>query len=303
MHEAFEDIPCNLCGGHDTVMVYPSTLPQDSSIRLEKRFAPADHISGNDQIVRCKQCGLMYTNPRVKPDYIWQGYSEAVDQKYVSQAELRIKTFQRNLKKIGKYMPKKGKGLDIGCAAGFFLKVASDQGWSVEGVEPNKTLGEFGRTHYGVKIHSRNFLSLEMEKESLDLITLWDVLEHVPDPKAYIKKAFQLLKRGGFIFVNFPDTGSIFARLTGQKWWFVSPVHIYYFDRKNIKRLFEEQGFKVRRIEMHWQTLELGYLFERLHDYSPFPSRIGMKICKALHLSGIPIRYYASQALAIIQKP
>ena len=106
LHEAFEEISCNFCGKNDFEEIYKSTLPQDLSLRIDKRFAPADHVNGNDRLVRCKNCFLIFANPRMKQDYIWEGYASAEDQRYVTQSDTRLTTFQKTLKKIEKYTKK-----------------------------------------------------------------------------------------------------------------------------------------------------------------------------------------------------
>ncbi len=303
MHQAFEEIPCNLCGSSETVEVFSSTLPEDLSLALTKRFAPADHASGNDRIVRCVRCGLAFASPRMKTEYIWSGYSEADDTRYATQGKDRLATFSRAVKKIEQYLPQKGKMLDVGCAAGFFLKVAHDAGWEVEGLEPNKGLAVWGSKHYGVPIRSVNFFEARLPADKFDVITFWDVLEHVTDPKAYLHEAFRVLKPGGYVVINFPDFGSPLAKIAGKRWWFLSPVHIYYFTRDTLRKFLEQGGFADIRMERHFQTLSLGYLFERFDSYSKFISRLGLGITRVFHLADIPIRYYASQALAIARKP
>lgn len=302
MHEAFETIACNLCGSTDARLLYPSTLPQDLSMEVTKRFAPADHASGNDQIVKCSQCGLMFTSPRMKREFIWQGYSEAVDAHYAAQAEERIATFNRTLDTIERYVPSRGKLLDIGCAAGFFLKVAKDRGWTVHGLEPNRGLAEWGRRQYNVTIQTQDFLEAELPLATFDVVTFWDVLEHVPDPRAYIRKTSQILKPGGFLFINYPDTGSLPARIFRQRWWFISPVHIFYFNQNTLKRMLESENLSLVKHTRHWQTLGLGYLVKRFEAYSRALSKIGFTALRAFHLQRVPIRYYAGQALAVAQK-
>ena len=303
MHQAFEEILCNLCGSSEVDEVYPSTLPEDLSLALTKRFAPADHASGNDRIVRCKKCGLAFASPRMKREYIWEGYSAANDTKYATQGKDRLATFTRAFVKIEMYVPSKGSLLDVGCAAGFFLKVAKDRGWGVEGIEPNQGLARWGKDHYGVPIRSVDFLTAGLPSDHFDAITFWDVLEHVTDPGAYMRESFRILKKGGYLFINFPDFGSPLARLAGKRWWFLSPVHIYYFTRTTMVAFLKKENFDVVRMERHYQTLALGYLFERFEPYSTLISKFGMNFTTMLGLKNIPIRYYASQALAIARKP
>jgi len=302
MRQAFENIPCNLCGSWQAEELYPSTLPQNFSLAVTKRFAPSDHVAGNDRIVKCLRCGLIYVNPRMKGELIWQGYSEAEDTKYATQTEGRLATFQRAVSMIESYVPKKGKLLDVGCAAGFFLKVAKDAGWKVQGFEPNLALAEWGGKQYDVPISTKDFLTANLPANSFEVVTFWDVLEHVTDPKAYIHEATRILKSGGFLIVNYPDMGSIYSKIFKQKWWFVSPVHLYYFDRRTLSQYFEEGGLRFVKQNRHWQTLALGYLVTRFADYSRPLSIIGKRVLTALGLVNIPIRYWAGQAVAIAQK-
>lgn len=302
MHQAFEEIPCNLCGSTAAELLYSSTLPQDLSLKITKRFAPSDHVRGNDRIVRCRRCGLIYVSPRMKRELIWQGYRDAVDTKYATQTEGRLATFKRAVAMIEEYVPRRGKLLDVGCAAGFFLKVAKDAGWEVQGIEPNRGLAKWGSRKYGVPISSKDFLTTKFPAESFDVVTFWDVLEHVTDPKAYIREAARILKPGGFLFVNYPDMGSIFSRIFKQKWWFVSPVHLYYFDRRTLEQYFEEEGLRFVKQSRHWQTLALGYLFTRFADYSQPISTLGKRVVTALGLANLPMRYWAGQAVAVGQK-
>ena len=98
MDQAFEEVPCNLCGSDETIELFKSTLPEDLSLALTKRFAPADHVSGNDRIVRCKKCGLAFASPRMKREYIWKGYVDANDTKKGTQGKDRLANFTRDLK-------------------------------------------------------------------------------------------------------------------------------------------------------------------------------------------------------------
>lgn len=302
MHDAFEHIPCNFCGGSNVEVVFPSTLPQDLSLDLTVRYAPADHASGNDQIVRCRTCALAFVSPRMKPEYIWRGYSDATDVHYAAQENDRIRTFARAIRRIERDVPDRGTLLDVGCAAGFFLKAARDVGWSVAGIEPNRGLAAWGSARYDVPVRSIPFTEYTSDR-FYDVITFWDVLEHVTDPRAYIRRAFTTLRPGGFLYVNFPDFGSILARIAGKRWWFLSSVHIYYFTRTTLAKLLIAEGFSVVTMERHYQTLPLGYLIERFAPYSTSLARLGGNAIRALGLANLPIRYYASQALAVARKP
>ena len=89
-------------------------------------------------------------------------------------------------------------------------------------------------------------------------MTLWDVLEHTPDPKSEVREAHRLLNDEGLLVINYPDIGSWIARVMGRSWVFLLDVHLYYFTRATIRKLLEDAGFEVVRIRPHFQRLALG---------------------------------------------
>ncbi len=184
-----EHIRCNLCGADDYKVKYKGALKEElgaakGAREAGKLYSASSYHIGNDQVVECNKCGLVYVNPRLRADVIIKGYSDAEDMAYVSQAEGRLRTFRKSVKLIEKYAPGKGRLLDVGCAAGFFLKAAKDSGWDVRGVEPSRWLAEWGRKKYGLDIRAGTLDSVKFPSNSFDAVTMWDVLEHVPDPFA-----------------------------------------------------------------------------------------------------------------------
>ena len=116
-----EKIKCNICNFDDYEIIYPSLYSEKENV--VELFKSSGDEPSKDQIVKCKNCGLIYVNPRITPEKIIEGYSEGSDEKFISQAQQREKTFNRSLKIIEKYL-QKGKLLDIGTAGGSFLAAA-----------------------------------------------------------------------------------------------------------------------------------------------------------------------------------
>ena len=98
---------------------------------------------------------------------------------------------------------------------------------------------------------------------SFDVVTLWDVIEHTPDPTRVIRTVRNLIRPGGLLVVNYPDIGSSIARALGRRWPFLSSVHLYYFTRETMRSLLERYGFEVVEMRAHFQRLELDYLLSR----------------------------------------
>lgn len=294
-----EKIKCNICEADDFEIVYPSLYSgKDDVVEL---FKSSGDEPSKDQIVKCKHCGLIYVNPRITPEKIIEGYSEGTDEKFVSQAEGREKTFTRSLKLIEKYVPL-GKLLDIGTAGGSFLAAAKKRDWQVSGIEPNKWLCEWGKKNYGIDIKQGTLEKNDFEPASFDLVTLWDVLEHVPDPSDTLTRINKLLKMNGTLVVNYPDIGSSVAKLMKRKWVFVLTVHLFYFTPSTIKKILEKCGFEILVIKKHWQTLQLGYLASRFEPYSKIVCKIATKTVQTLGLKDVQFPYWLGQTFVIARK-
>ncbi|NBT58887.1 class I SAM-dependent methyltransferase [bacterium] len=138
--------------------------------------------------------------------------------------------------------------------------------------------------------------------EKMDVVTLWDVLEHTFDPKDVLNRCNRYLKDGGYIVVNYPNISNWMARLAGRNYWFILSVHLYYFVPKTIKKMLETTGFEVVSSGPHFQWLEFGYLVYRLEAYLPGPAKWMGKVVKALGLDKTLIPYFAAQTRVIAKK-
>lgn len=298
--QLWEEVPCNLCGSRNANIKYQGTTDQDTETLLKSYCASGNFVS-KETLVECKDCGLIYTSPRLNRELILRGYTETEDPTYVSQAKGRILSFGRCLKAVEKFM-KKGVVLDVGAAAGFFLKVAKDNGWKTYGIEPSKFLSDYGNNNYGVGITCGTVETVPFFPEKMDVVTLWDVLEHTFDPKDVLKRCNRYLKEGGYIVVNYPNIANWMARLAGRHYWFILSVHLYYFVPKTIQKMLNETGFEVVSSRPHFQWLEFGYLAYRLEAYLPGPAKMLGKALKSLGLDKTLIPYFAAQTRVIARK-
>jgi 2-polyprenyl-3-methyl-5-hydroxy-6-metoxy-1,4-benzoquinol methylase len=297
-----EDVKCNLCGGNDYDVIIPDKYEKLDAADFARIYRSSGDDILFDQLVRCKKCGLEYLNPRFRSGLILEGYSEGSDETFISQISAREKTFDKCLKLIEKLAPERGKIFDVGTAGGSFLGVAKRRGWDAEGCEPNKWLAKWGSEHYGVTIHPGTIFDVKLKDNSYDVVTLWDVLEHTPDPKAVLLECRRILKPNGLLIINYPDIGASISRLMGGKWVFLLSVHLYYFTFATIKKILEISGFKLLKSKKHWQTLELGYIFFRMKPYSSFVSNVGSRITELLRLKNAQIPYWMGQMLVVARK-
>jgi len=290
-----EHVACNLCGADDAETVYEARYEPGRPRDLVRTFRASGDELLIDRLVRCRQCGLEYVSPRPRGGDIVAAYSAGDDPAYVSQVDARERTFANALDRIEALQPGKGRLLDIGTAAGAFLGAAKARGWEVEGCEPNRWMAEWGSRHYGVRIRAGELFDQEYPPHSFDVVTLWDVIEHTPDPARVVRRIGELLKPGGLLIINYPDRGSWLARLLGRRWPFLSSVHLYYFTRTTLSRMLERHGFSVAQQRPHFQWLELDYLLGRGDVISAPLSRWSRVLARGSGLAKRQVPYWIGQ--------
>ena len=301
-----EKLDCPLCRSGNFAVLQPAQYPEDVSRESLRAIfsASSDHVL-IDQLVQCRDCSLVYLNPRIPQDIIIDGYKDAVDPTFIEQNSQRIKTFTRSLRHLlSRYDIKADKSthvLDIGCAGGAFPKAASDLDLSVLGVEPSAWLAEQARTLYGLDIRAGELDEQDFPEASFELITLWDVIEHLADPDAVVADIHRLLKNDGLLVVNFPDYASCMRRILGMKWPFFLSVHLLYFTPDTLRQFLEARGFTVEEIRPFWQTLKLGYILERAAAYFG-PFGLLAKLIRLVRLHNLPFRYNMGQSFLVARK-
>jgi 2-polyprenyl-3-methyl-5-hydroxy-6-metoxy-1,4-benzoquinol methylase len=298
-----EHVACAVCAGDDYDVIYPARYDREKDADPVQKFRASGDELLIDQLVRCRRCRFQYVNPRLSAELILAGYSHGDDPAYVSQLEARERTFAASLAEIERATAgRKGRLLDIGTAAGAFVAAARKGGWDAEGCEPNRWLAEWGAEHYGITIRQGSLFDQSYEPGSFNVITLWDVIEHTPDPRAVLERCRQLLAPGGVLVVNYPDIGSWIARALGRRWLFLTSVHLHYFDRRTIRLLLEKSGYTVDLVRPHFQRLELDYILFRGAALSRALSSVGRALARPLGLARTQVPYWLGQTFVLARR-
>lgn len=202
-------------------------------------------------LLRCPVCGLVMTWPRLgraelepyyAPEY-W-GRVNADDLAWVRRDQESRTHFLEGFRRSGRI-------LDVGCGLGLFLLALDRARWDAYGLEVMPAAyQEAQRRLGGGRIVTEDLGAAALPAEHFDVITFWDVLEHLPDPVAALKEASRLLRPGGLLLLRAPNFASYLARRYGQDWYELSlPYHLFHFTPATLTRMLEAAGFEVRVLE------------------------------------------------------
>ena len=287
-----EKTPCNLCGSNDAVLLYRSTLPRqpDRPHNVEALQCTNAGYGIHGPVVKCQRCGLVYINPRPNSSDVLHDYEDVVDELYVEERDGRVLTFQRHLRPLERIagQPDGKRLLDVGCHIGVFVDVAQQHGWDAWGVEPSHWAAEQAQAA-GLKVVNGTLATSGFPDASFDVITLWDVIEHVPNPKEELLQVHRLLKPRGVVVIHTIDIESPFARIMGHRWPWLMEMHLYYFSPRTLRRMVEDIGFEVIHSSPQGRYLRLGYLISRLQGYNRPLYRLLDAIVTRLNLRGIAV--------------
>jgi len=235
-----EYVKCNICGFDDPKFI----LRARSRVTNEgKKFF---------KLAKCRRCGLVYLNPRPDEEEIKEyyppWYHSRTQAKVTDITKTKIwgipwrEAMKNKAEPILRYK-KKGRILDIGCGDGSLLIFLKESGWQTYGVELLDSSSLYARDVLGLTVFSGRFEEANYPEESFDVITLFHVLEHLPDPSGTLKKARLLLRKDGFLLIEVPNFHSFEAKIFRSKWVGISaPLHLYHFTPRTLRMMLKSCG-------------------------------------------------------------
>jgi len=274
----WKDVKCNICGSTD----------------VSKRFEINKQKSFN--IVKCRLCGLVFMNPQFIDKKMYQNYYTAGwsnrDDRGVAKSKWII--YRDRLKHMKKFVSGK-KLLDVGCAFGSFIGYAKENNWDASGTEVSKKASDYCKS-MGIKAYCGELEKLKLPKNYFDVITMFDVIEHLPDPSSTIKICYKLLKKGGILVIETGNVDSIYAKLMGKKWEYYGLPHLHYFSSTTIKKLLGMCGFKKIKI-YYGDEIPLSSKIKRVIErrrrdkisYKKMIKTVLSEILREIHISNLSV--------------
>ena len=237
-------------------------------------------------LVRCAGCGLAYIANPPSMDELKLLYSAAASY-HASLCDPASATFAGQHRIAERHLRETRRGagagagrlLDVGCSIGQFLDLARTAGFSVSGLEMNQSSAEFARGHYGVEVAEGTIHDWPAAAGSLDILTMFDVIEHVPDPLGDLCKAFDLVVPGGTVVLSTPNIDGLFPRLSlplakRLDYWPhpEPPYHLFQFSAHTLAAMVRKAGFEV--IEIRHFAIDLAYTFGQSATLLRSPKRL-----------------------------
>jgi len=262
-------VNCNVCGGDDWRVRYAATADNSSGPEVDAFRCTCSGYGAHQQIVECRNCGHVYANPRWKSDELLDAYTAVEDETYVLERAGRERTFAHHLNHLQKYTgPGEGRPLlDVGAYIGIFVEVASANGWQALGVEPSAWATGVAQ-EMDLPVFQGTLEAPVLNDRRFDVITMWDVIEHMDSPATEIARARDLLNPGGVLAIHTMDVDSLTARLMGRRWPWLMDMHVEYFSQDTLKRLLQDRGMEVLWSGIQGRYLSLGYLASRVSGLS-----------------------------------
>ena len=250
------------------------------------------HLKSNDLVaLKCKNCGHVFIeNSPITSDNISDFYTmddfkgqrklqnETWYTDYYSDcfasyennlnSSLVLRQFLEKADYFDLQFPQSGRLLDVGCATGVFLDMMQKRGWDVEGIEVSDELAAYARDTFSLKVHVKDFTREEFIAKPFHVITLFDVIEHIPDPNLMIAACRGLLVDNGLLLIRTPteegllrDIAKLIYRATLKKielpmHWFYSFEHIHSFSLNTLSLILEKHQFSEAKVFREEESLE-----------------------------------------------
>ncbi|MFQ5513654.1 MAG: class I SAM-dependent methyltransferase [Myxococcota bacterium] len=227
---------------------------------------------GGRAFLRCVACRLVRVDPLPEPEQIAPHYDASYREgTYAAFAEAggtRGGIASYRLEIVRELSPS-GLWLDIGCSSGDFLEAASRVGVEVEGIDVSEEAVRRARAR-GLRARCIPVEGFEPEAP-YDLVTAFDVIEHVRDPRGFVRRLRDWLAPRGHLVLTLPNVSSVYPRLLMRRHWFyyLPHEHLFYFEPRTITRLLREEGFGVQRVSRAYKPMSLAYASRNLRLFNP----------------------------------
>lgn len=227
------DFRCYLCGGNTKQPVIET---------------------GGYRVSSCTICGLGFLDSEGTPEHPRISYGEAfyAENRMIKEPACAVRDSLPKVRFVQK-VKNSGNLLDVGCGLGYFLAAARSRGFSVYGIEHSEWALDYIKKQFDITAFSGPIENLKIDDGSFDMVTMWQVIEHLPDPLGTLKKIRDILRDDGVVIIETRNYRSFDAKVLKEKWngWSL-PYHLWHFDLSSLVRTIEKVGFTPIRLKTNY---------------------------------------------------
>ncbi len=294
-----ETLSCNLCGGNNYSVIFEAGIAQIS------------------RIVKCKNCGLLYANPRSRgadvddirdydPNWVYE--NRATTNKWRSEKEsLQVRDYNSTKRFLAETFPHRGTLVEIGSGMGYLLNFFKADGWTTIGIEPNAGLCLCAERDLGLTTIAGTLDDAKLEPGRITVATMMHVIEHVPDPMSTFREVFRILQPGGFFVLETPRYDTLMFKVLGRRERSVScDGHIFFFTTETLAKMATKAGFSIIKTDYVGRSLTVERLFYNfgVMSKSAVIERTLRKISSAMRLNRMAITLNARDMQRVyLRKP
>lgn len=264
MKKGWEEPVCNFCKTQNYSVVYDNLTYWE--------------YEGKFRIVKCSNCGLIYTSPRPVFAKIGKYYKQS---NYFGRDIIKIEENCNDIYHRGvifgpvyeciRHYEKRGRILEIGAGTGLMLSKYKELGWETDGVELQEKAVKYAKEKYGIILKQGDFLHHRFKTNFYDVVVMNGALEHLYNPLETLQKVYSLLKNNGFLVISVPNVSSLGRKIFGKNWFpWQPPRHLYHFSPRTLNLMLKKSRFKQTKIEYNYHLQNKYILFQSLR-YSKSP--------------------------------
>ena len=258
---------CVGCGHDRMALRYPSNASGD--VPAEEFRCTTDALGVHDDIMECPRCGLLSSVPTLDPAEIVEGYEAVVDESYLTEEAERRELFGWMAERIGCFARAGDRLFEVGSNVGLFLDVARSAGWKASGIEPSAWAVEEGASRFDVDLRQGTVESLEIDEGSVDAMVMLDVLEHLVDPLAALRRLRPFSNDRGLLALSTVNVDGLHGRVRRGEWpWFIRS-HLHYFRPPTLLWLLEQAGYEAVEWRIVPRAFHVSYLLHRASGQVP----------------------------------
>ena len=235
MEDIFEDIKCCVCGNTDH---------QQFKVKYTK---------DNYSVVECNTCSFLFIPPYFRKKISYENYKDESVANAVRQGNnwVKIERHKLRYKLIRRFKPS-GKLFDLGAGWGHFMLTGQMLGYDVYGIEIAEQPYLYSKNDLKLPVDHIDFFKMD-ESKTFDIITMWDVLEHIDKADDVIEKCAKLNSKDGILVIQVPQIDSYIAKKYKQDWKMMGLDHVNYFGKKTITELLGKHGYRVETIKSSFE--------------------------------------------------